>query len=826
VGNNIDTKIAKIRLHVLGIDAEIDPTIGKKLSRGIYATDRIHTLVMGFPGSGKTRFLLSIIKQHIDHNEGFMVLDSHSDLTQLVLSHIPPEQWDRVVYINPWSAFENKYGNRVLQINFLEYHNPYERDIVARMFMDTLEKLYERWWGPRLDMILLNALYLLMEKENAKLPDLYKILSDNEFREMLTTKCKDHNVKVFWEQQYDKMPKDASIAVLTKLYRLVQERILVPLFMTEKSGINFRETMDEQKIVIVDLPEGKITTDIANFLGSLILSAVYNAGMSRENTPEEKRQPFYVYVDEAYRYTTKSIPEVLQSLRKFKVFMTLASQYLTQYRRDIQDAIVQTCETIISFRVGEDTARVLEKFYPKTYGYQTLMNLPRHLFFVSTPFCGNREYQVLETLDYKTGSNNPDEVISHSLKTYGQKVDVDELMGQVRDMSLQREFLDWPVSPAEWVILLSVRQFGGYVDEDTLRTHILYEPNKPKPYTLTDIGFVNALKNLTIDTAKRGAWLSFKNETVRRWRAETYPFGTKTVKTPETRRRLLYLDLSDKHAKSLLDVTFRGDKSGGVWHIWAITEQRRIYWQNGWIVKIDTGETDESIADLYVTPTMPASQVEGAKGFIDQTNWDYKRSFAVEIETYPTKHWERLEHNYLRNKKMGFPTVFVVPNQNDATQLETKLVEWKATKVTNAARFEPDHPEMVTIEIAKTPNNQTTNPNTNQTYNLDTAPTQISREQQPTPPEVLEQQIPIETKPDMPPEKILQSEKSIFELAEQKWHFRLKTIKGKPYLCARKDKKERYLGPYSKEIQNIIEKNNLTVNDYTTNNKNNNKETP
>ncbi|MDR2202811.1 MAG: type IV secretion system DNA-binding domain-containing protein [Nitrososphaerota archaeon] len=296
---NANSKATKNRLHVLGIDAEIDPAIGRKLKRGIYSVDRIHSLVMGFPGCGKTRFLLSMIKQHIDHNEGFMVIDSHSDLTNLVLSHIPPEKWDRVVYINPWSAFEDKYDHQVLQINFLESKDPYERDVVARMFMDTLEKIYERWWGPRLDMILLNALYLLMEKENAKLPDLYKILADNDFREMLTAKCRDQNVRTFWEKQYDKMPKDASVAVLTKLYRIVQERILVPMFMAEKSCIDFRVAMDQRKIVIVDLPEGVITSDMANFLGSLILSATYNAGMSREDLPEHERAPFYVYVDEA-----------------------------------------------------------------------------------------------------------------------------------------------------------------------------------------------------------------------------------------------------------------------------------------------------------------------------------------------------------------------------------------------------------------------------------------------------------------------------------------------------------------------------------------------
>ena len=832
--NIIDPNKTKNRLHILGIDAEIDPAIGKKLKRGIYATDRIHTLVMGFPGSGKTRFLLSQIKQHITNNEGFMVIDSHSDLTQLVLTHIPPEQWGRVIYINPWSAFESKYDNHVVQINFLEYTDPHQRDIVARMFMDTLEKLYERWWGPRLDMILLNALYLLMEKENAKLPDLYKILSDQEFRDMLTAKCKDQNVKTFWEKQYDKMPKDAAVAVLTKLYRLVQERIIVPMFMAEKSCINFRKIMDERKIVIVDLPEGKVTTDIANFLGNLILSAVYNAGMSRENIAEDDRHPFFVYVDEAYRYTTKSIPETLQSLRKFKVFMTLASQYLTQYRRDIQDAITQTCETIISFRVGEDTARTLEKFYPKAYGYQTLMNLPRHLFFVSTPFQGNREYQVLETLDPKTGPNNIEKVIRHSLNEYGRYVDVEELMGQVKNRSVQRDFLDWTITPAEWAILLSVRLFGGCVDEQTLQKHLLYDPTKPKPYVLTELGFANALKNLAVDNAKRAAWLSFKEETVRQLREEAYTYGKKELRANEVHTRLWRLDLCDRVARRLLDVTFRGEKAGGVKHVWAIMAQRRVYWQNGWIVRIDDGETDESLADLYVTPTLPASRTEGAKGYIDHTSWDYARSFAVEVECYPNKHWDRLKSNYLRNRKMGFPTVFLVPTETDEATLKERLLEWGATWVVNSVRFEPDHPEMVTIEVISMLDNQQTNDPQAivQSYRVEPAKVVV---EQPEPPDqeenpltpmlatetFLEKKESCEaktvTRPSVVGEGDLEREQMLFELADQGWLFRLKEAKGKKYLCARNTIEEHSLGQFSELTKQIVTKYKIKVQGFNEN---------
>jgi len=99
--------------------------------------------------------------------------------------------------------------------------------------------------------------------------------------------------------------------------------------------------------------------------------------------------------------------------------------------------------------------------------------------------------------------------------------------------------------------------------------------------------------------------------------SETYTYGKKELKTQDIHTKTWRLDLTDKKAKRLLDTMFHGEKAGEVKHIQAIMAQRKIYWQNGWIVHIDNDETDESLADLYVTPTLPASQTEGAKGYID-----------------------------------------------------------------------------------------------------------------------------------------------------------------------------------------------------------------
>ncbi|MCL2868600.1 MAG: hypothetical protein FWF27_04045, partial [Candidatus Bathyarchaeota archaeon] len=475
------------------------------------------------------------------------------------------------------------------------------------------------------------------------------------------------------------------------------------------------------------------------------------------------------------------------------------------------------CETIVSFRVGEDTARALEKFYPKTYGYQTLMNLPRYLFFVSTPFKGNREYQVLETLDYKTGPNNPEAVICYSLKKYGQQVDVDELMGQVKNQSVQSAFLDWAVTPAEWVILLTIRLNGGSMDEEALQKQLLYDPTKPKPYVLSDMGFANALKNLAVDNNKREAWLSVKEETVRQLREETYAYGKKELRAKEVRTRLWRLDLSDRKAKRLLDTTFRGEKAGGVNHILAIMTQRKIYWQNGWIVRIDDGETDESLADLYVTPTLPAARVDGAKGYIDHTQWDYPRSFAVEVECYPQRHWDRLESNYQRNRKMGFPTVFIVPSQSDEKKLQEKLWEWNATLVANAAKFEPNHPEMATIEIINTLNNQQNNiPKDNQQH-FELEDIEQSAD---LPSPLLEYSSKITKSSSLKESEISQQqsvgdtskERSILTFVSAGWRFRLKSVGGKRYLCARNYLEEHSFGLFDEETKNMIEKNNIKVN--------------
>jgi len=153
----------RVPIVILGVD-------GSGTRRGIYKRDRMHIAVFGFPGTGKSTFLLNLIKQNIDGDEGFMLIDPHGDLVKKAVTHIPKDKWDRVVYISPLTAYDKRFRS-VVQINFLQYEKILERNLVARTIMDALQKIYQRFWGPRLDMIMLNALSLLLEAQLQDSPD-------------------------------------------------------------------------------------------------------------------------------------------------------------------------------------------------------------------------------------------------------------------------------------------------------------------------------------------------------------------------------------------------------------------------------------------------------------------------------------------------------------------------------------------------------------------------------------------------------------------------------------------------------------------------------
>jgi hypothetical protein len=135
------------------------------------------------------------------------------------------------------------------------------------------------------------------------------------------------------------------------------------------------------------------------------------------------------------------------------------------------------------------------------------------------------------------------------------------------------------------------------------------------------------------------------------------------------------------------------------------------------------------------------------------------------------------------------------------------------TLVVNSSRFEPDHPEMTTIEIMDLLDNQTkNNSETNNPYETETVKQPLEQTPQEQPTTTLEQTTTSEneTEPSID-EAFFQKEQLLLGLASKGWRFRLKEAKGKKYLCTRNDKEEHSIGPFDDKTKTIIEKHKITI---------------
>ncbi len=341
---------------------------------GIKQTDRrTHMYVIGKTGTGKSTLLETLMVQDIAQGRGFALLDPHGDLLEHVLLRIPGVRAPEVVYFNVPDAAHP------VAFNPLEWVAPEQRTLAAAGMLDACKKLWPDYWGPRLEHVLRNALLLLVEQQQAVLADVLRLLSDRTFRQALGRRSHNSVLRQFWLfefEQYTRSYRADSVApIQNKIGAFLADPRLQAILGHPKSAFDLREVMDGGKILLVNLAKGKIGEDSSALMGSLLLSKIGLAALSRADVPEEARRDFHLYLDEFQTFTTLSLATMLAELRKYRVNFVMAHQYLGQLEPEVRDAILGNAGTIISFRVGPEDARVIANELDPAFEPTDLVNL-------------------------------------------------------------------------------------------------------------------------------------------------------------------------------------------------------------------------------------------------------------------------------------------------------------------------------------------------------------------------------------------------------------------------------------------------------------------
>lgn len=344
---------------------------------GIKQADRLfHCYVIGRTGVGKTTLLETLAVQDFQRGRGITIIDPHGDLAERLVRQVPPWRMQDLIYLNASDASQS-YG-----YNPLRRVRPDKIPLAASGLMEAFKKLWDEAWGVRMEHILRNTLYALLEYGEATLPDILRMLTDKVFRYQVLARVTNAQVKAFWTHEfanYNPRYRQETIApIQNKVGAFLADPRLYRIFTTAPIDLHFRQIMDEGKILIVNLSKGKLGEDSANLLGALLVTTLSLAAFSRADVEESARRDHFIVIDEFQSFTTLSVANMVSELRKFHVGLVLAHQHLFQLEDDVRHAVLGNVGTMIGFRVGPEDARIIAREFEPVFSAHDLVNLPNH----------------------------------------------------------------------------------------------------------------------------------------------------------------------------------------------------------------------------------------------------------------------------------------------------------------------------------------------------------------------------------------------------------------------------------------------------------------
>lgn len=354
---------------------------GRNRAFGLLESDRFHHVyLIGKTGTGKSTLLETMIRQDITSGTGLAVLDPHGDLVERLVPVAEERRPGDLVYFNVPDAAHP------LGFNPLETIPPAKRPLAASGLLDVFRKLWPDSWGPRLEHILRNALLLLLDQPETTLADVLRLFDDEEFRVRAAGRTANAQVRRFWLHEFAGYTKsfrtEAVAPIENKVGAFLADPVLQRILAQRRSAFEVRRVMDEGKLLLVNLSKGRLGADSASLLGSLLVSKLGLEALARADTPEAARRPFFVYLDEFQSFTTLALAGMLSELRKYRVGLVLAHQYLGQVEEPVRDAILGNVGTMLVFRVGPEDAEVFEKEFEPEFRASDLVALPNYATYV------------------------------------------------------------------------------------------------------------------------------------------------------------------------------------------------------------------------------------------------------------------------------------------------------------------------------------------------------------------------------------------------------------------------------------------------------------
>jgi len=363
--------------------------LGYNIFRGVKKPIRLsledrrrHMYVVGQTGVGKSIFLENLALQDMLAGRGFAFVDPHGETVERLMSMVPRERTEDVIYFSP-ADMDYPMG-----LNLFEFHTPEQKDFLIQEAINMLYKLYDPQHqgiiGPRYEHWFRNAsLTLMSDPQGSTFIDIPKVFTDNKYAKQKLQYVTDQTVLDFWNKEMAQTSDYHKSEVLgwfvSKFGAFLSNEMMRNIIGQTKSSFDLREIMDNKKILFVNLSKGRTGELNSKLLGMIFIMKFQAAAMSRASLSESEREDFCLYVDEFQNFSTDSFATILSEARKYRLNLIVANQFTTQLSDEIRDAVFGNVGSLVSFRVGADAdADALSKKFQPIFDREDVLRLPNY----------------------------------------------------------------------------------------------------------------------------------------------------------------------------------------------------------------------------------------------------------------------------------------------------------------------------------------------------------------------------------------------------------------------------------------------------------------
>ena len=313
--------------------------------------------IIGQPRQGKSKLIEYNIRKDIDLGNGLCLLDpsDNGDTAKKVLRYCALKGIEKVVYIDPDTLF--KFG----KIATLQPLKPYP---YIDQSVDTVQQSVDALFGiarqTDTNRIRRNFSSLLSVLANQGLT-LYETKYFRRYQDAKTLPFLGYDEDSMIIKDNFRSLNTFETYFLTTVGRMdTFRKEPLSLITGSNTGIDFVKMIAEGWVILVNLyPRHSLSVTQARLLGILIISEIIHAAdvLYHAHPEGEIKKVFYLYMDEAARFASPQIKDIIDYKGKTGIRLIVAhhgfSQFRLQGQDDVLEAIKSGCRIKMMFNVSK-----------------------------------------------------------------------------------------------------------------------------------------------------------------------------------------------------------------------------------------------------------------------------------------------------------------------------------------------------------------------------------------------------------------------------------------------------------------------------------------